>query len=115
MRRAHRRQAVLQSRQGASQPALQAPDLPEPTLQPVERAEFDQEKLARQTYLTIREAMAYLRRTNRNAFYDFLTTQRIPRCRMGRTVLLRRVDLDRAVAPAAPEPKPLRAVHGGRV
>lgn len=52
------------------------------------------------TYLTVDEAMRLLRFTNRNSFYNWLSTQGVPRCRRGRTILVRRVDLDHAVAPA---------------
>lgn len=61
------------------------------------------------TYLTVQEAMQLLRFTNRNSFYNWLSTQRVPRCRRGRTILVRRIDLDRAVAPAGSDQGSRRA------
>ena len=78
---------------------------------------FDIEVLKKQTYLSSDEAAFYLRYTPeqgyvnpREAFMQFVRrtpTKRLPRCRIGRRLLFRRVDLDACVAPVV-EKKPLR-------
>lgn len=67
-----------------------------------------------ETYLDADEAAAYLRYTVANgyadplrAFLKFVRRKGVPKCRTGRRLLFRRVDLDRSVAPAI-EKKPLR-------
>jgi hypothetical protein len=53
--------------------------------------------LATQTYLSVDEALAYLRFRTRKALYAWADRQRIPKCRRGRTLLFLRRDLDEAL------------------
>jgi hypothetical protein len=62
-------------------------------------AEFDQARLASQTYLSVPEAMAYLRHVGtQHAFRVWATRRGIPKCRAASLCFLRR-DLDEAVKP----------------
>ena len=63
---------------------------------------FDQERLARQTYLTIPEFCAYARFTSENAAYQFLSRhpEAVPKCRRGRAIFVLRRDYDRFVQPS---------------
>jgi len=64
---------------------------------------FNLEALARQTYLTLPEAAAYLSftpteyRDPLKAFYCWVVRAGVPRCYVGRKLRFRRRDLDRAV------------------
>jgi Helix-turn-helix domain len=57
----------------------------------------DEARLARQTYLTVDEAVIYLRFVSRAAIYHWADRQGVPKCRRGRVILFLRRDLDEAV------------------
>lgn len=84
------RKRVVQGGRGPAQSKRQTTDL--------RHARLD---LERQTYLTVSEAVVYLRFTRcvqpENALYQWVRDHRIPKCRRGRTVLFLRRDLDQAV------------------
>lgn len=56
------------------------------------------------TYLTTAQTVAYLQFASVDALYVWVSRQRIPKCRRGRTVLFLKRDLDEAVAPPRVEP-----------
>jgi hypothetical protein len=74
---------------------LQAPDLGDPALDP--------ERLGKQVYLTVRQLRVYGNFPSLNATYLFLQrhAHKVPKCRQGRKVQVRRRDFDRAVAPTS--------------
>lgn len=57
------------------------------------------EALATQTYLTAAEAACFTRRPSAHAFHQWATRTGLPKCRMGRAVLYRRRDIERAIDP----------------
>jgi len=69
----------------------------------------DLSRLATQTYLSVDEAITYLRvhltaRDPRRAFYEWARRMHVPKCRVGRRLAFLRRDLDEAVRPAHVEP-----------
>jgi hypothetical protein len=95
-----RRERVREGARRTADTKGQARELRNPT--------FDDERLARQTYLTIPETRHYLRFSSNAAVYMWILRHRFPKCRRGRTVLLLRRDLDEAVQPAW---RPGGAIH----
>lgn len=61
-------------------------------------ARLDVEPADASPYLTIPEAAEYLR-CSRQRIYDLCSSGRLPRCKDGTRVLVRRADLDRLVEP----------------
>ena len=58
---------------------------------------FDEAHLARQTYLTVDQAVQFLCFPSRAAIYHWADRQGIPKCRRGRVILFLRRDLNEAV------------------
>lgn len=99
-RQVKRVQVVTQRRRRASGAQLQATQL--------DRAPLH---LAGATYLTVPEAVEYLRFASKPALYLWAERHQIPKCRRGRTLLFLRRDLDEAVQPE-PREQTLRAGRG---
>lgn len=81
-----RRKVVRKGRTRPAQPKLQAPDLNRPLVD-----------VSRATYLSVPEAVEYLRFGSAPAFYMWVGRHQIPKCRTGRRLLFLRRDLDEAV------------------
>lgn len=85
-----RQKRVVQRRGRSPQPSRQSSDL--------RNAEFDQARLATQTYLTVRQLVAYWPHfETEKAAYKFLERHRVPKCRDGRAFCILRRDFDAVV------------------
>lgn len=107
-----REQRIIKRRRGSSKAPHQAgggklaargcraPKAPRQSLD-LPRPEFDQQRLATQTYLTVPELCQYGRFKSENATWKWLglpaNVRRVPKCRRGRAVTILRRDYDRAV------------------
>lgn len=89
-RRVQLREVVGEGGGRATQPQLQAADLPHADL-----------NLSSRTYLTVPQLMDYGGFVSMNAVYCWLHDARIPKCRRGRVLLLLRRDVDTAFQAAA--------------
>jgi hypothetical protein len=98
---------VSQRRARPAKAQLQAPNLENPT--------FDHERLARQTYLTLREFAELYRRPSVNAARMWLKRHpAIPLIRMGGSVLVARRDVEREIERQSEEAiQPSRDRHAG--
>ena len=84
--------------------------IPVPEDSPATRDAARNLALATQTYLSLEEAGRYTRRSP-EAFRQWARRARLPKCRMGRSVLYRRRDIDLAIAPARDLTSRLKAVR----
>jgi hypothetical protein len=78
-------QCISESGCRSSGAKREPPNLPTPTLD-----------FSRATYLSVPEAVTYLRFSSRDALYRWVRRYRIPKCGTGRVLFLRR-DLDEAM------------------
>jgi hypothetical protein len=87
-----RQHGVVQRRSGPSESSVQPSHL--------SGAALDHAALGTQTYLTVEDLVVYLRFPNGRAARAWVTRMGIPKCRRGgRTLLVLRRDVDRAVQP----------------
>lgn len=92
VRRVQRKDRVVKRGARAPKTAIQPRHLP--------RAVPDHASLGTQTYLTVEELTAYLRFPSCGATRNWISRTGLPKCRRGgRTLLVLRRDVDRAVQP----------------
>lgn len=89
MSRAKAAHLVFERSRGAAQPESQSSDLT--------GTAFDHAQLARQRYLSLAEAAAFLRFPSPNAFWMWAKRQGLRPCKAGRLNLYLREDLERRV------------------
>jgi hypothetical protein len=89
-RRMQRHQVISERRVRAPQPQVQSPDLGHPPL----------DAALRGVYLTVEQARLYTAHPTHWAFRKWVDRHGVRKCHAGRRLRFRRVDLDRALAPA---------------